>query len=160
MNTTLNRKWHNLDKLVNIRESLRAEGKKIIFTNGCFDVIHAGHIRYLHSARKLGDVLILAINDDNSVRKIKGKNRPVYPLAERAEILAAFPFISYITDFSSISVLPVIHKLKPDVLVKGGDYKIKQVIGWKFVQSYGGKVIVLDHFPGRSTTSTIQVMHD
>lgn len=152
------RKWLRLDALCQVVRQRQAQGDRIVFTNGCFDVIHAGHVRYLRSARRLGDGLIVAVNDDGSVRRLKGPDRPLYPLAERMEVLAAFPFVTWLTDFSTGSVLPVMKQVRPDVIAKGGDYRISQVIGWQFVRSYGGRVVVLDHVAGRSTTNTVRAM--
>lgn len=153
------RKWLALDSLTVQVKSLQAAGKRVVLTNGCFDVIHAGHVRYLRSARQLGDCMIVAVNSDASVRELKGRGRPLYPLPERMEVLAAFPFVTYVTNFSSASVLPIIKALRPDVLAKGGDYKLSQVVGSRFVRSYGGQVVVLDHVKGRSTTSTVRDLH-
>jgi len=155
---TLKRKCFSPEQLVKRLKADHTANRRIVMTNGCFDVIHAGHVRYLRSARSLGDRLIVALNDDDSVRRLKGSGRPVYPLAERAEILSAFPFINYLTSFSTESVLPLIHQLRPDVLAKGGDYPISQVVGYRFVRGYGGEVVVLDHAEGRSTTETLKVV--
>lgn len=150
------RKWLSLDTLLKRLDAHRRRREQIVFTNGCFDILHVGHVRYLKSARQLGDILVVGLNTDESVRRIKGKGRPVNTLADRAEILAAFPFITYLVAFDTDSVEPLVKAVRPDILVKGGDYKPLQVVGHKFVRSYGGQVIVLEHAEGRSTSHTLK----
>jgi len=150
------RKLISLETLLNRLNEHRRRGERIVFTNGCFDILHVGHVRYLRAARQLGDVLVVGLNTDDSVRRLKGKNRPVNTLADRAEILAALPFVTYLVAFETDSVEPLIKAVRPDVLVKGGDYKPSQVVGSKFVRSYGGQVIVLEHAEGRSTSRTLK----
>ncbi len=150
------RKLLQLDTLLKRLTQHRRRRQRIVFTNGCFDILHVGHVRYLRSARRLGDLLIVGLNTDESVRRIKGKGRPVNTLADRAEILAALPFVTYLVAFETDSVEPLIRAVHPDVLVKGGDYKPAQVVGHRFVRACGGKVIVLEHAQGRSTTHTLQ----
>ncbi len=149
-----------LNDLLAILDVYKSNGKTIVFTNGCFDVIHAGHVRYLQSAAKVGDILVLGLNGDASVTRLKGNNRPVYSQDERAEILAAFECIDYIVIFETDSVEALIKQVKPNVLVKGGDYTKDKVVGATFVQAQGGQVIVLDHVPGRSSTEVIKLMDD
>jgi len=145
-----------LDTLLERLERHRRQGRRIVFTNGCFDILHVGHVRYLRQARRLGDVLVVGLNSDASVRRLKGAGRPVHTLEDRAEILAAFPFITCIVSFDTDSVEPLIREVRPDVLVKGGDYRISQVVGQKFVRRCGGQVVVLDHVQGRSTTDALK----
>lgn len=137
----------------------RKAGRRIVFTNGCFDVLHVGHVRYLRAARNLGDVLVIGLNTDASVRALKGEGRPVHALEDRAEVLAALPFVTAIVPFAETSVDRLIRKVRPDVLVKGGDYKVSQVVGHRYVKSYGGEVHVLAHVPGRSSSAIIEKLH-
>jgi len=138
-----------------IVDRLKGEGKKIIFTNGCFDILHAGHTRYLSEARKLGDVLVLALNSDRSVRAIKGEKRPIVPEAERAEVLAALSSVDYVTVFDEPTPLALIELLRPDVIVKGGDWAEKDIVGADAVRGWGGRVAVMPEIEGASTTNII-----
>ncbi|HET6979189.1 MAG TPA: D-glycero-beta-D-manno-heptose 1-phosphate adenylyltransferase [Pyrinomonadaceae bacterium] len=137
------------------RQRLRAAGKRLVFTNGVFDLLHVGHVRYLAEARTLGDALLVAINSDRTVRELKGPDRPVFNEAERAEILAALRFVDYVTIFDNISPRSLITELLPDVLVKGGDYQLDQIHGREEVEAAGGKVVALPFVEGSSTTSLI-----
>src|SRR5215467_11220515 len=147
-----------LDKnhLVLERERLHSQGKRVVFTNGCFDLLHVGHVRYLAQARALGDALVVAINSDRAVRELKGPERPVFNEAERAEILAALRQVDYVTIFDDVSPRSFIARLLPDVLVKGGDYGLDQIHGREEVEAAGGKVISLPFVEGASTTSLIE----
>ena len=138
------------------RERLRAAGRRLVFTNGVFDLLHVGHVRYLTQARALGDVLVVAINSDRTVRELKGSSRPVFDQAERAEILAALRVVDYVTIFDDVSPRSLIAELLPDVLVKGGDYDLAQIHGREEVEAAGGKVISLPFVEGASTTALIQ----
>ena len=138
------------------RERLRAAGRRLVFTNGVFDLLHVGHVRYLTQARALGDVLVVAINSDRTVRELKGSSRPVFDQAERAEILAALRVVDYVVVFDDISPRSLIGELLPDVLVKGGDYDLDQIHGREEVEAAGGKVISLPFVEGSSTTALIQ----
>lgn len=131
-------------------------GKKIIFTNGCFDLLHVGHIRYLDQAKTFGDILIVGINSDASVQRLKGPTRPIQNENDRAEILASLKAVDHTVLFNEETPLELIKKIKPDILVKGGDWKIQQIVGWDFVQSYGGQVESLQFVEGRSTTQIIE----
>ena len=135
---------------------LRAVGKKIVFTNGCFDIIHTGHTRYLATARSFGDVLIVAANSDSSVRVLKGDKRPITPQAERAEVLAALESVDFVTIFDEPDPYRVIAELQPDVLVKGGDWPIEKIIGRDIVEARGGRVINVPYVEGSSTTGIIE----
>jgi rfaE bifunctional protein nucleotidyltransferase chain/domain len=139
-----------------IRNKLREESRTVVFTNGCFDLIHAGHIRLFHEARKLGDVLIVALNSDASIRRLKGRSRPIFPLKERQEILAAVEGIDFVTSFSEDNPRRIIAQLLPDVLVKGGDWKPDQVVGREEVEAAGGRVVIVPYLEGRSTSSIIR----
>src|SRR5690349_5805543 len=138
------------------RERLRAGGKRLVFTNGVFDLLHVGHVRYLAQARALGDALVVAINSDRTVRELKGPERPVFDQAERAEILAALRVVDYVVVFDAVSPRSLIAELLPDVLVKGGDYDLDQIHGREEVEAAGGKVISLPFVEGSSTTALIQ----
>jgi len=140
------------------RERLRAGRKRLVFTNGVFDLLHVGHVRYLEQARALGDALLVAINSDRTVRELKGPNRPVFNEAERAEILAALRVVDYVVVFDDLSPRSLIAELLPDVLVKGGDYNLDQIHGRDEVEAAGGKVISLPFVQGSSTTELINKM--
>ncbi|MCK4904807.1 D-glycero-beta-D-manno-heptose 1-phosphate adenylyltransferase [bacterium] len=141
-----------------LKEKLREEkkqNKKIVFTNGCFDLIHKGHIILLQKAKSQGDLLVIAINSDDSIRKLKGKNRPIFPDYERAEILASFWMVDFVTIFSEETPYKIISELKPDVLVKGGDWKIAEVVGRDIVEANGGRVVIIPQVEGSSTSEII-----
>jgi rfaE bifunctional protein nucleotidyltransferase chain/domain len=135
---------------------LRALGKKIVFTNGCFDLIHTGHTRYLAKARSLGDVLVVAVNSDASVRSLKGDKRPINAATERMETLAALADVDFVLEFSEPDPYRVIKELEPDVLVKGGDWPIEKIIGRDIVQARGGTVVNVPFVDGQSTTGIIE----
>jgi D-beta-D-heptose 7-phosphate kinase/D-beta-D-heptose 1-phosphate adenosyltransferase len=145
-------------EMLNERERLRAAGRRLVFTNGVFDLLHVGHVRYLAEARALGDALVVAINSDESVKELKGPNRPVFEQAERAEILAALKHVDYVVVFDDISPRRLIATLLPDVLVKGGDYQLDQIHGREEVEAAGGRVISLPFVPGASTTAVLERM--
>ncbi len=140
------------------RERLRAAGQRLVFTNGVFDLLHVGHVRYLSQARALGDALVVAINSDRTVRELKGPDRPIFDQAERAEILAALRVVDYVTIFDDVSPRSLIAELLPDVLVKGGDYGLDQIHGREEVEAAGGNVISLPFVEGASTTALITRM--
>ena len=140
------------------RERLRVAGKRLVFTNGVFDLLHVGHVRYLTQARTLGDALLVAINSNRTVRELKGPARPVFDEAERAEILAALGVVDYVTIFDDVSPRRLIAELLPDVLVKGGDYGLDEIHGREEVEAAGGKVISLPFVKGASTTTLIEKM--
>jgi rfaE bifunctional protein nucleotidyltransferase chain/domain len=136
-------------------DRLKREGKKVVFTNGCFDILHAGHTRYLREAKKLGDVLILALNSDSSVRSIKGPMRPIVPEAERSEVVASLDSVDYVTVFEELTPLELIEYLQPDVIVKGGDWAEKDIVGAEAVRKWGGRVAIMPEIEGASTTNII-----
>lgn len=148
------------DRAAQVRARLRAEGRRLVFTNGCFDLLHVGHVRYLRQARALGDALIVAINSDRAVRELKGAGRPVMPVDERAEVLAALEAVSYVTVFDELSPRQLIAKLLPDVLVKGGDYALSEIHGREEVEAAGGRVVALPFVEGASTTDIISRIKD
>jgi len=134
---------------------LKSEGKKIVFTNGCFDIIHSGHIFYLGEAKKAGDVLIIGLNSDESVRRLKGNDRPVNNESDRALVLDSLKFVDYVTIFEEDTPYDLIKLLQPDILVKGGDYKADEVVGADIVRENGGKVLIIPYVKGKSTTALI-----
>jgi rfaE bifunctional protein nucleotidyltransferase chain/domain len=137
-------------------EQYKKEGKKIVFTNGCFDILHAGHVRYLSDAKKLGDILVLAINSDSSVRSIKGKPRPFIPQTERAYVIASLESVDYVTIFDEDTPLLLIEYLQPHILVKGGDWTEETVVGRDSVTKWGGRVVIMPEVKGISTTNIIE----
>ena len=152
-----------MDKLKPLSELRRiiaiekAKGKTIVLANGCFDLFHVGHIRYLRAAKSKGDVLVVALNSDSSVRRLKGKGRPILPQKERAEVLAAFSFVDYVTIFSKPMVSKVLLALKPDIHVKGSDYSRETVPERDTVKAYGGRVAIVG---GPKIRNTSQVIRD
>lgn len=146
---------HLINELKNVR-SKKARMNKIVFTNGVFDVLHAGHVTYLEKARALGTILVVAINADDSVKRLKGPTRPLNSLLDRQQVVAALESVSYVTYFSEDTPLNLIKKILPDVLVKGGDYVAKDIVGFAEVTEAGGKVKVLPFLQGRSTTLLIE----
>jgi len=143
------------DQLDEIVSRLKSEGKKIVFTNGCFEVLHVGHTRYLKQAKDQGDILIIGLNTDDSVKLNKGPTRPIVPEDERAEILAALQCVDYITLFSEETPYELVKRILPDILVKGGDWTVDKIVGNDIVDKNGGQVISLPFQPGRSSTDII-----
>jgi len=137
---------------------LRAKGKRIVFTNGCFDILHAGHVKYLEKAASLGDVLILGLNSDSSVKKIKGPCRPIVGEKDRASVVSSLGFVDYVVIFGDPTPLKLIRKIEPDVLVKGADWKAVDIVGADRVKSYGGRVVTVPLVKGRSTTRLIRMI--
>ena len=144
-----------LERAYELVDDLKQRGKRVVFTNGCFDLLHPGHTRLFAEARKLGDVLIVAMNSDRSVCALKGRHRAIQPEGERAEILAALGAVDYVTIFEDPSVLGVVTRMLPQVLVKGGDYTLDQIVGRDVVEAAGGQVVAIPVVPGYSTTSMI-----
>jgi len=134
---------------------LKASGKTIVFTNGCFDILHAGHVTYLAEARRLGDVLIVGVNSDASVRTLKGPRRPIVPQEERATVLAALEAVDYVVVFDEPTPYTLIEAIRPHVLVKGGDWSTESVVGRDIVEANGGRVVIIPFVPGLSTTNII-----
>jgi len=146
------------DELLGLRQTMRAAGKTLVFTNGVFDLLHVGHVRYLAAARALGDALVVAVNSDRTVRELKGEGRPVIKEHERAEILAALRPVDYVTIFDDVSPRSLIARLLPDVLVKGGDYGLDDIHGRAEVEAAGGRVVSLPFVAGASTSTIIERM--
>ena len=153
-------KFLSLRRILEECKKIRKKGSKIVLTNGCFDILHAGHVNYLEEAKKLGDCLVVALNSDESVRLLKGETRPVNCLEHRAFVLSAMESIDWIVPFDEMTPINVVRALLPDVLVKGGDYELSQVIGYKEVVENGGEVKILDFFPSNSTTSIIKLLDE
>jgi D-beta-D-heptose 7-phosphate kinase/D-beta-D-heptose 1-phosphate adenosyltransferase len=142
-------------KLLAAVGALKKQGKKIVFTNGCYDLLHVGHVRFLTAAKKRGDVLVLALNSDSSVKRIKGPKRPVVAQAERAELLAALECVDIVTFFGEDDPYEIIKQVVPDVLVKGGDWAVGKIIGADVVSAAGGRVKNIRYIKGKSTTNVI-----
>src|SRR5215831_12697688 len=146
----------SFQELMNERARLRAAARRLVFTNGVFDLLHVGHVRYLRQARELGDALVVAINSDDSVRKLKGEGRPLIRQDNRAEVLAALSAVDYVTIFDDLSPRALIAQLLPDVLVKGGDYTLEEIHGRDEVEAAGGRVVSLPFVAGASTSTIIE----
>jgi len=143
-------------ELVRIRRKLRRIGKRVVFTNGTFDIIHRGHVEYLTRAKKMGDVLMVGLNTDASIRRIKGKGRPINPNGDRAAVLAALSPVDYVCFFGDDTPYKIISQLKPDVLVKGADWHVDAIVGREVVEKSGGTVRTIRLTSGRSTTNVIE----
>ena len=145
-----------VENLTPLLDKERKSGRKIVFTNGCFDILHVGHVRYMAAAKSEGDLLVVGLNSDSSVRSIKGSKRPIYLQQHRAEVLASLMFIDYVVLFDAPDPMKLIQKLKPDILVKGEDWAEEDIIGADFVKSYGGRVARIPLVPDVSTSNLIQ----
>jgi D-beta-D-heptose 7-phosphate kinase/D-beta-D-heptose 1-phosphate adenosyltransferase len=145
-----------LGRLVSLLKRERKKGRKIVFTNGCFDILHVGHVRYLRKARSLGDFLVIGLNSDASVRRLKGAERPVTREKDRAEVLGALSCVDHLVLFADPTPERLIRAIRPDFLVKGGDWRKKDIVGSGFVESYGGKVRSLPYIRGFSTTGLLE----
>ena len=150
------RKIFSRGAMVDERGKLRDRGESLVFTNGCFDLLHAGHVRYLERARALGDRLLVAVNTDETVRELKGEGRPITPLDDRMEVLAALRVVDYVVSFDERTPAAVIEEILPDVLVKGGDWSLPHIVGRDVVEESGGHVVSLPFESGYSTTSLLQ----
>jgi len=151
----LSKKIKTLSHAASAIKRLKHENRKVVFTNGCFDILHAGHVSYLSKAKSLGDILVIGLNSDGSVKKIKGKSRPIVSQKNRAILLAALEAVDFVVIFDELTPLELIKAIKPDVLVKGGDWKKENIVGSDFVESYGGKVKSLAYIKGLSTQGLI-----
>jgi D-beta-D-heptose 7-phosphate kinase/D-beta-D-heptose 1-phosphate adenosyltransferase len=152
----IQKKIKSPEALKKILSGLKKQGRTIAFTNGCFDILHSGHISYLQEARKLADVLIVAVNSDDSVRRIKGRGRPVIKLKDRMWAIAALESVDYVTYFEQDNPLKIIKLCKPDILFKGKDWNKNKIIGKDFVESYGGRVMTLPYIKGQSSSKIIK----
>ena len=144
--------------LLNIVKDLKAKRKKIVFTNGCFDLLHVGHVRYLERAKALGEILVVGVNSDDSVRQLKGQDRPILPQEERAEILSGLGCVDYVIVFDESTPLKLISSLQPHILVKGGDWTKETTVGREVVEGLGGEVVILPFVEGTSTSSLIETI--
>ena len=151
----LSKKIKNLPLAAAAIRRLRKNNRKIVFTNGCFDILHAGHVTYLSKAKSLGDILVIGLNSDSSVKKIKGKSRPIVSQKNRALLLAGLEAVDFVVIFNELTPARLIRAVRPDVLVKGGDWKKEKIVGADFVESYGGKVKSLKYIKGLSTRGLI-----
>ena len=139
-----------------IAQKLQAQNQKVVFTNGCFDILHAGHVRYLAAAKELGDCLVVGLNSDESVSRLKGPSRPINIEADRAEVLSALSAVDYIVIFSEQTAEQLVELIKPDIYVKGGDYEVENLPEAKIVAKYGGKTVLIPEVKGRSSSNIIQ----
>lgn len=146
----------DMDNIADLIAGLKEEGNKIAFTNGCFDILHRGHVEYLEKAKNKADVLVLGLNSDASVRRLKGQNRPYVCENDRAYVLSRLEAVDIVCIFSEDTPLNLLHKVKPDYLIKGGDYALDQIVGRDFVESYGGKVLTIPFVSNKSTTNLIE----
>jgi D-beta-D-heptose 7-phosphate kinase / D-beta-D-heptose 1-phosphate adenosyltransferase len=154
----LKEKIRKKEDLRRIVEDLKEKGKRIVFTNGCFDLIHLGHIRCLEKAKSLGDILVVGVNSDRSVRSLKGPERPILQEEERAEILSGLGCVDYVTIFDEPTPLELISSLQPDVLAKGGDWAKEAVVGREVVERSGGEAVILPFVEGTSTSNIIETI--
>lgn len=159
MKSSTRSKIKSRSELVPVRALLRRQGKTVVFTNGCFDLLHGGHVHLLRWAKARGDVLIVALNSDVSVRRLsKGPGRPIFPLAERMEVLAAFEDVDYVTWFGEATPQKIVAALLPDILVKGGDWGEGEIVGRAEVEAAGGKVLRVPYLKGHSSTNIIETI--
>ncbi len=149
-------KIKTIKEIKKICEKLRKENKIIVFTNGCFDIIHPGHIKLLKKAKSLGDILIVGLNKDTSVKKLKGEKRPIIDEKGRAEILSSFSMVDYIVLFGEKTPIRLIKNILPHYIVKGGDYKENEVVGKEIIKKYGGKVVIVPFYKNYSTTNLLK----
>lgn len=148
-----------IDRLANVLNEVRGH-KKIVFTNGCFDLVHLGHIDYLEKSKALGDILVVGLNSDKSINRIKGEHRPIIDEVSRARLLAALQFVDYVVLFDEDTPIELIKSIKPDILAKGNDYDISNIVGAEIVLSNGGKVETIDLVPGFSTSRLIEIIKE
>ena len=152
----LKTKLKSLEITKNEIKALQQQGKKIVFTNGCFDILHAGHVDIFQQARNLGDALVVAVNSDISIKKIKGEKRPIVPQEQRMQVLAALEAIDYVVIFDEENPFKIIKEIQPDILVKGGDWPVETIVGREIVEKKGGKVLSIPLMEGISTTNIIE----
>lgn len=146
----------SLETFLEVRKKIKNENKTLVFTNGCFDILHRGHIDYLNKAKVLGDYLVVALNTDESVSRLKGKSRPIVKLADRAFVIANLKAVDFVISFNEDTPYEIIKAVVPDILVKGSDWKIDQIVGRDIVEKNGGKVIPIDYIDNYSTSSIIE----
>ena len=151
----MRQKIFSVENLKLVITALKKQNKITVFTNGCFDLIHTGHTRYLFEARQAGDALIVAVNSDRSVSCLKGDKRPIVKLSERMEVLASLTVVDFVVSFDELDPYNIIKQLKPDILIKGGDWSVEKIIGKDIVEAEGGKVFTIPEIPGQSTTGIV-----
>lgn len=156
MGTDVQTKIKTREALAEVRKKLSQQGKLVVFTNGCFDILHRGHVEYLQKSRSMGDVLIVGLNSDDSVTRLKGKGRPLMPTEDRAFLLASLTAVDYVCAFEEDTPAELIQALQPDVLIKGGDYQVHEIVGREVVEGRGGKVVTIPLVPNRSTSDIIR----
>jgi D-beta-D-heptose 7-phosphate kinase / D-beta-D-heptose 1-phosphate adenosyltransferase len=144
--------------LIPLLERARGSGERVVMTNGCFDILHAGHVAYLSRASQLGDRLVVAVNDDDSVRRLKGPHRPINPLPQRMVVLAGLESVDWVVPFTEDTPQRIIEALRPDILAKGGDYRPENIVGGEWITKNGGDVVVLDYIDGCSTSAMINAI--
>jgi rfaE bifunctional protein nucleotidyltransferase chain/domain len=149
-------KFKNLDELTELAAQARQNGKSVVFTNGCFDILHRGHVHVLRQAKAAGDLLIVALNSDRSVREIKGAHRPVLPATDRIELIGAMEMVDYVIIFDEPDPYKLIAAIKPDVLAKGGDWSAEKIVGADVVEQAGGRIVVIPYLKGFSTSEIIE----
>lgn len=149
-------KIKDLKALLDIIPKLKKQGKKIVFTNGCFDILHYGHAMYLEKAKAKGDILVVGLNSDSSVKRIKGKKRPIVNQKARSQLIASLESVDYVVIFNQDTPLETIKKIKPDILIKGSDWNKNNIVGADFIKGYGGKVLTVELAQGYSTTNLIK----
>lgn len=142
--------------IASLIDAIKAAGKTLVFTNGCFDILHAGHVRYLAAAKALGDFLMVGLNSDTSVRNLKGASRPINNQEDRAEVLAALAVVDYVVVFDELTAEKIIAEVKPDIYVKGGDYQVKDLPEANIVEALGGRIVLVPEVPGRSSSNIIR----
>jgi D-beta-D-heptose 7-phosphate kinase/D-beta-D-heptose 1-phosphate adenosyltransferase len=156
----MNNKLKTWEEITDISRKLKEQSKTIVFTNGCFDILHAGHVKYLAEAKELGNILILGLNSDSSVKRLKGNDRPVNNEQDRAVVLSALCSVSYIVVFDEDTPYELINNIKPNILVKGGDWKPEDIVGHDIVSSYNGRVMSLSFIEGKSTTDIVNKLRE
>ena len=156
----MNNKLKTWEEITDISRKLKEQSKTIVFTNGCFDILHAGHVKYLAEAKELGNILILGLNSDSSVKRLKGNDRPVNNEQDRAVVLSALCSVSYIVVFDEDTPYELINNIKPNILVKGGDWKPEDIVGHDIVSSYNGRVKSLSFIEGKSTTAIVNKLRE
>jgi glycerol-3-phosphate cytidylyltransferase len=149
----------NRETLAKVCSELKRTGKSIVFTNGCFDIIHPGHTKYLSDSKRLGDILVVGLNSDNSVKRLKGESRPINNEIDRGEVLSALKSVDFVSVFDEDTPLELITTIIPDIITKGGDYNPDTIVGAEFVVKNGGKVVIINYVEGKSTTSIINKMN-
>jgi rfaE bifunctional protein nucleotidyltransferase chain/domain len=154
----MNKYVKSINELIEIRDKLKKENKKVVFTNGCFDILHAGHVDYITKAKEKGDILIVAVNSDASMKRIKGTSRPIVPQNERAFIISSLKPVDYVVIFEEDTPYEVITKLVPDILIKGEDWSIENIVGRDIVEANGGKVETIKFVNNQSTTNIIKTV--